>query len=57
MDEKGGNQGIVEMAQQTLEANKAHLDALKTYTQRLEAELAKLDKLLVRRFVVLQCPS
>jgi len=48
MDEKTETKGVVELGQCTLQANREHLDALKTYTQRLEVELETLDKLLVR---------
>jgi hypothetical protein len=48
MDEKEEYKGIVELGQRTLQANREHLDALKSYTQKLEAELETLDKLLVR---------
>lgn len=34
--------------QKTLQANKDHQYALKVYTERLEAELRTIDKLLVR---------
>lgn len=34
----------------TLQANKDHQYALKVYTERLEAELASVDKLIVRSF-------
>ncbi|TFK56090.1 hypothetical protein OE88DRAFT_1606944, partial [Heliocybe sulcata] len=37
---------IKEIAQKTLQANKNHQYALKVYTERLEAELATVDKLL-----------
>ncbi|KAI9574482.1 Homeodomain-like protein [Boletus coccyginus] len=46
MDEKTETKGVVELGQSALQANMEHLDALKTYTQRLEAELETLDKLL-----------
>lgn len=36
-----------EVAQQALQANKDHQYALKVYTERLEAELKTIDKLLV----------
>ena len=36
-----------ELAQKTLQANKDHQYALKIYTERLEAELDAVDKLLV----------
>lgn len=36
-----------EVAQQALQANKDHQYALKVYTERLEAELKIIDKLLV----------
>lgn len=48
MDEKTETKGVVELGQSALQANVEHLDALKSYTQRLEAELETLDKLLVR---------
>ena len=41
-------QEIAELAQKTLQANKDHLHALEGYTQKLEAELERFDKLLVR---------
>jgi hypothetical protein len=37
-----------EAIQKALQANKDHQYALKVYTERLEAELATVDKLLVR---------
>ncbi|KZT26955.1 hypothetical protein NEOLEDRAFT_1061658 [Neolentinus lepideus HHB14362 ss-1] len=37
---------VKELAQKTLQANKDHQYALKVYTERLEAELATVDKLL-----------
>ena len=49
MDAKEENKGIVELGQRTLEANREHLDAVKSYTQKLEIELETLDKLVVRR--------
>lgn len=36
-----------ELAQKALQANKDHQYALKVYTERLEAELEAVDKLLV----------
>lgn len=39
-----------ELAQKALQANKDHQYALKLYTERLEAELEAVDKLLVSRF-------
>lgn len=48
MDRRQENKAVVELAQGTLQANKEHLDALKAYTQKLEAELEVFDKLLVR---------
>ena len=38
-----------ELAQKALQANKDHQYALKIYTERLEAELDAVDKLLVRK--------
>lgn len=49
MDSRQENSEVVELAQGTLQANKEHLHALETYTQRLEDELERFDKLLVRR--------
>lgn len=49
------NKGVVELAQETLQANKEHLHALESYTQRLEAELERFDKLLVRRRLFFEC--
>ena len=37
-----------ELVQPAVQANKEHQYALKVYTERLEAELEHLDKLLVR---------
>lgn len=37
-----------ELAQKAVQANKDHYNALKLYTERLEAELEAVDKLLVR---------
>lgn len=48
MDRRQENKTVVELGQGTLEANKEHLNALKEYTQKLEAELEVFDKLLVR---------
>ena len=45
--------GMKEVAKQALQANKDHQYALKVYTERLEAELQTIDKLLVR--VTLSC--
>ena len=42
-----------EIAKRALQANKDHQYALKVYTERLEAELKAIDKLLVR--VTLGC--
>lgn len=36
-------------AQSALQANKDHQYALKVYTERLEAELETVDRLIVRR--------
>lgn len=49
MDTQQEHKGVAELVQSTLEANKEHLLALKSYTERLEAELETFDKLLVRR--------
>ena len=38
-----------ELVQPAVQANKEHQYALKVYTERLEAELEHLDKLLVGR--------
>jgi hypothetical protein len=38
-----------ETAQKALQANKDHQYALKVYTERLEAELRAIDKMLVGR--------
>ena len=38
---------VKELAQKALQANKEHQYALKLYTERLEAELEAVDKLLV----------
>ncbi|KAH0840116.1 hypothetical protein J3R83DRAFT_1092 [Lanmaoa asiatica] len=46
MDRKQEDKGVVELGQATLQANKEHMNALKTYTQKLEAELETLNKLL-----------
>ena len=40
---------VKELAQKALQANKEHQYALKLYTERLEAELEAVDKLLVRK--------
>ena len=42
-----GNDTAKDLAQKALQANKNHQYALKIYTERLEAELESLDKLLV----------
>jgi hypothetical protein len=39
---------ITETARKALQANKDHQYALKVYTERLEAELRAIDKMLVR---------
>lgn len=49
MDGKEERKAALELGQRTLQANREHLEALKTYTQKLEAELETLDKLIVRR--------
>ncbi|KAF8450309.1 hypothetical protein L210DRAFT_3684140 [Boletus edulis BED1] len=49
MDGEVDNEGVAELGQRTLQANKKHTDALKTYIQELEAELETLDRLIVRR--------
>ncbi|KAF8558784.1 hypothetical protein OG21DRAFT_1454685 [Imleria badia] len=49
MNGKEESKAVLELGQRTLQANKEHADALKTYTQKLEAELETLDKLIVRR--------
>lgn len=48
MDSGQENTAVVELGQGTLQANNEHLNALKAYTQKLEAELEVVDKLLVR---------
>lgn len=47
MDSTEELDGINVIAQKTLQANKVHQYALKVYTERLEAELRTIDKLLV----------
>lgn len=54
MDGKEERKAALELGQRTLQANREHLEALKTYTQKLEAELETLDKLIVRRRVFFQ---
>lgn len=54
MDTEQENKGAVELAEETLQANKEHLVALKAYTQKLEADLEEFDKLLVRCPVFLE---
>jgi hypothetical protein len=39
--------GMKDMAQKAIQANKDHQYALKVYTERLEAELQTVDKMLV----------
>ncbi|KAF7981605.1 hypothetical protein HWV62_32668 [Athelia sp. TMB] len=46
MDSTGEFDGINVIVQKTLQANKVHQYALKVYTERLEAELRTIDKLL-----------
>ena len=41
---------IKELAQRALQSNKDHQYALRVYTERLEAELEAVDKLLVSPF-------
>jgi hypothetical protein len=43
----GSKEGVKETAQKALQANKDHQYALKVYTERLEAELRTIDKMLV----------
>lgn len=43
-------QATSELAQKVVQANKDHQYALKVYTERLEAELEAVDKLLVSLF-------
>ena len=40
--------GLKDMVQSAVQLNKDHQFALKVYTERLEAELEAVDKLLVR---------
>lgn len=40
-----------DLVQPAVQANKEHQYALKVYTERLEAELEHLDKLLVSRYI------
>jgi len=40
-----------ELVQRSVQANKDHQAALKSYTERLEAELEALDSLLVRSII------
>ncbi|KZP24602.1 hypothetical protein FIBSPDRAFT_856792 [Athelia psychrophila] len=47
MEPTEGPDGITDVAQKALQANKVHQYALKVYTERLEAELRTIDKLLV----------
>lgn len=42
---------VKELAQKALQANKDHQYALRVYTERLESELKKIDKLLVCRLL------
>lgn len=43
----GVSQETSELAQKVVQANKDHQYALKVYTERLDAELEAVDKLLV----------
>jgi hypothetical protein len=42
------NDGLKDMVRSAVQVNKDHQFALKVYTERLEAELGAVDKLLVR---------
>jgi hypothetical protein len=47
METAEGVSTITETARKALQANKDHQYALKVYTERLEAELKAIDKMLV----------